>query len=40
MKGVDRKRIERFYGAYAGRLGPEKDAEGLGIPCQMGWRAP
>ena len=33
MSGVDRNRIKRFFEAYAGRLGPEQDQQGIGIPC-------
>jgi hypothetical protein len=33
MKGIDRDRIKKFFETYAGRLGPEKDKKGIGIPC-------
>jgi len=33
MKGVDDNRIKKFFETYAGRIGPEKDARGIGIPC-------
>ena len=33
MQGVDQGRIEKFFKAYAGRLGPEKSTKGIGIPC-------
>ncbi|MSQ06170.1 MAG: DUF3105 domain-containing protein [Dehalococcoidia bacterium] len=35
MRGVDRSRIKRFFEAYAGRLGPEIDEQGIGIPCNL-----
>ncbi len=33
MEGIDRDRIKKFFETYAGRLGPEKDKKGIGIPC-------
>jgi len=33
MKGIDRDRIKKFFETYAGRLGPEKNKQGIGIPC-------
>ncbi|MSQ06472.1 MAG: DUF3105 domain-containing protein [Dehalococcoidia bacterium] len=33
MEGVDKDRIKKFYETYAGKIGPEKNAQGIGIPC-------
>ena len=33
MKGVQRDRIKKFFETYSGRLGPEQDNKGIGIPC-------
>jgi hypothetical protein len=33
MQGVDKDRIKKFFEAYAGRIGPEKNSQGIGIPC-------
>jgi len=33
IKGVDKDRIKRFFDTYAGRIGPEKNQQGIGIPC-------
>jgi hypothetical protein len=33
MPGVDRNRIKKFFETYAGKIGPEKDQRGIGIPC-------
>lgn len=33
MQGVDPDRIKKFFETYAGKIGPEKDRRGIGIPC-------
>lgn len=33
MQGIDRDRIKKFFETYSGKLGPEKDDRGIGIPC-------
>jgi hypothetical protein len=33
MKGVDQERIKKFFDTYAGKIGPEKNQQGIGIPC-------
>ncbi len=33
LQGVDKDRIKKFYDTYAGKIGPEKNQQGIGIPC-------
>ncbi len=33
MQGVDKGRIKKFFETYAGKTGPEKNQQGIGVPC-------